>query len=144
MGFLIWSILGSVIGESFPTKNLIDFCFWLAKWLLDCYLCLCILWCLVELGHTGGMLVTQVLDRKERGMVWNQVQVLTMRRTRRISFDRFTVRSGILEKALEIQDFNFIDGFLGCLDAQGSHMAFASPEPKVVIPNFIIQWTMQV
>lgn len=58
MSFLIWSILSLVIDWKFlPKPNFLDFCFWLAKWLLDYCLFSCTWWCLVELDHPEGMLV---------------------------------------------------------------------------------------
>lgn len=47
----------------------------------------------------------------------SSLSVSYLRDKKDLSFDSFTVRSGTHEQSLELQDFNVVDGFLGCLVA---------------------------
>lgn len=44
-----------------------------------------------------------------------------------------TIHTVIHEQSMEIKDFNVVDGFFGCLEAQGWLSAFTNIRPKVVM-----------
>lgn len=50
-----------------------------------------------------------------------------------LSFVSFIIWSGICEQALEIQDFEFLVGFLGWLEVKGWLTAFSCQELRVVM-----------
>lgn len=57
--------------------------------------------------------------------------------------DCFIVWNAIYEHAMIIDDYEVVNGFLGCLKAQFWLSVLASPEPNVsvtLIAEFIILW----
>lgn len=50
-----------------------------------------------------------------------------------LSFDSFTLQSGIHKQSLEPHDFDVANGGLGYLEAQGWLSAFTNPKPRAII-----------
>lgn len=69
------------------------------------------------MGRNDGSLSSRMKGRRQEEE--SSLAVNYLRDKKDFSFDSFTVQSEIYEQCLELQDFDIVNGFLGCLEAQG-------------------------